>query len=189
MGVPARFHCNIPFIKASPEFRLPVTVQGFCLDFKRNHNPFFPALPFCTMPELEPGRALFILALVGITIVVAILLNGGGSTGGSGNVTGTLTGNVSIGPLCPVEPCTVSRDRLVAAYASHPILISTSGGTAVTTVIADPDTGYSVSLKPGTYTVDIARQGVGGSRDLPATVTLRNGETVWLNISIDTGIR
>lgn len=56
-------------------------------------------------------------------------------------------------------------------------------------MIADPETGYSVPLKPGTYVVDIPHPGIGGSRELPATVTLQNGETVRLDISIDTGIR
>ena len=67
-------------------------------------------------------------------------LNSGCIQAGSG--TGTLTGNVSIGPLCPVEPCTVSHDRLVAAYAARPITISTTTGSVVTTVTADPETGY-----------------------------------------------
>jgi hypothetical protein len=56
-------------------------------------------------------------------------------------------------------------------------------------VIADPKTGYVVSLKPGTYVIDIQHQGIGGSRELPATVTIHSGETVRLDISIDTGIR
>jgi hypothetical protein len=103
--------------------------------------------------------------------------------------TGTLAGNVSIGPLCPVEPCTVSHDRLVAVYEARPITISTTGGTVVLTVIADPDTGYLVVLKPGTYIVDIPHQRVGGSQELPKTVTIQSGETVRLDITIDTGIR
>jgi hypothetical protein len=139
------------------------------------------------MPEMEPGRAFFILILVGITIAVAIVMNSGVSPAGTG--TGTLTGNVSIGPLCPVEQCSVPHDQLVAAYAARPITITTAGGTLVTTVTADPLTGYSVTLRPGTYIVDVAHSGIGGSRELPETVTIRSGETVWLNISIDTGIR
>jgi hypothetical protein len=142
------------------------------------------------MPEMDTGRALFIFVLVIITIAVAVILNSGGIPTGPGIDNATLTGNVSIGPLCPVEPCTVPRDQLIAAFAARPISISTPGGSIVASVVADPDTGYTASLKPGTYTiVDIRHQGIGGSRDLPRTVTLRSGETVWLNISIDTGIR
>jgi hypothetical protein len=141
------------------------------------------------IPALALGRAFFVLALVGITIAFAIVLNGSSLPAGSGAGTGTLTGNVSIGPLCPVEPCTVPQDRLVAAYAARPITLSTPAGTVVTTVTADPETGYTVALKPGTYVVDIPHQGIGGSPELPATMTIRSGETVRLDISIDTGIR
>jgi hypothetical protein len=140
-------------------------------------------------PALSPGRAFIIFAIVIITLAIAAALNSGGLPTSPGTGTGTLTGNVSIGPLCPVEPCTLTHDRLVAAYAARPISISTTGGTVVATVTADPETGYSVTLKPGTYIVDIPHQGIGGSQGLPETVTIRSGQTVRLDISIDTGIR
>jgi len=141
------------------------------------------------IPALTFGRAVFVFILVGITIAVAVALNSSSLPPGTGDGNGTLTGKVSIGPLCPVEPCTVPHDRLVAAYAARPITISTPEGTVVTTVTADPESGYTVALKPGTYVVAIPKQGIGGSRELPATVTIRSGETVRLDISIDTGIR
>jgi hypothetical protein len=141
------------------------------------------------MPGLEINHSLFILVIVSLTIVVAIALNDGGIPAGPGAGTGTLAGNVTIGPLCPVEPCTVPHDRLVAAYAARPITISTPGGTVIASVVAGPETGYTVALKPGTYVVDTPHQGPGGSRDLPKTVTIRNGETVRLDITVDTGIR
>jgi hypothetical protein len=139
------------------------------------------------MPGLITGCALFIIILGITSLTVAMALTSGCIQEGSG--TGTLAGNVSIGPLCPVEPCTVSHDRLVAAYAARPITISTPSGSVVTTVTADPETGYTVDLKPGTYVVDIPHQGIGGSGELPATVIIRSGGTVRLDISIDTGIR
>jgi hypothetical protein len=139
------------------------------------------------MPGLVTGRAVFILIPVIMILTVAMVLISGCIQADPG--TGTLAGTVSIGPLCPVEPCTVSHDRLVAVYEARPITISTTGGTVVSTVIADPDTGYRVVLKPGTYVVDIPHQRVGGSQELPKTVTIQTGETVRLDISIDTGIR
>jgi hypothetical protein len=146
-------------------------------------------LTMTTEPALPPGRALLIIVLVIITIAIAVVLTGGGLPAGPKTRSGTLTGNVSIGPLCPVEPCTISRDRITAAYAARSISISTTEGTVVASVTADPGTGYTVDLRPGTYIVDIPRQGIGGSHELPATVTIREGAIVRLNISIDTGIR
>jgi hypothetical protein len=140
------------------------------------------------MPGMDLSRSLFIIVLIAIMIVVAIFLNAGTSLPGSENATGTLAGNVTMGPLCPVEPCLISRDQIVAAYAARPLMITTTGGTAVASITADLDTGYSISLRPGTYVVDIRHQGIGGS-DLPKTVTIRAGETVRLDINIDTRIR
>ena len=134
-----------------------------------------------------PGRTLVIIALVIITLAGAVALYAGMFQ--QGDVSGTLKGTVTIGPLCPVEPCSVPRDQIVAAYAARSLLITSKEGTFVQSVTADPDTGYSVSLRPGTYVVDITHQGIGGSPDLPKTVTIRAGETVRLDIDIDTGIR
>jgi hypothetical protein len=107
----------------------------------------------------------------------------------AGNGTGILAGYVTINPLCPVEPCSVTPNQLASAYTARPITISTTGGTVITRVTADPATGYTVALRPGSYVVTIPQTGVGGSRDLPKTVTITSGQREWLNISIDTGIR
>jgi hypothetical protein len=123
-----------------------------------------------------------------ITLVLIFSVFIAGCSDRSAADTGTLTGNVSIGPLCPVEPCTISHDQLVAAYAAHPITISTPAGNSIATVTADPETGYMVTLNPGTYVINSPNQGI-GSRDLPKTVTIRAGETTRLDITIDTGIR
>ncbi len=140
-------------------------------------------------PALPAERALFILVFVSLTIVVAIALNNGGIPSGPGAGTGTLTGNVTIGPRCPAEPCTVPNDRLAAAFAARPITISTPGGTVIASVTADPETGYAVALRPGrTWSISPTREPVGAG-ELPETVTIRNGETVRLNITVDIGIR
>jgi hypothetical protein len=53
----------------------------------------------------------------------------------------------------------------------------------------DPYDGYSFRLKPGIYIVDIHHVGIDRSPDMPETVTIHAGETVTLDISIDTGMR
>jgi hypothetical protein len=141
------------------------------------------------MPVSRQDRFLFIIILIVLTIAVAIILNTNNTGPVPVNRTGTLTGNLTIGPLCPVEPCTISPDQIIAVYAARPIMISTERGTFIGSVTADPDSGYSVALEPGTYVVDIRHQGIGGSGGLPKTVTIHPGETVRLDISVDTGIR
>ena len=53
----------------------------------------------------------------------------------------------------------------------------------------DCDGRYRVELKPGVYTIDINRIGIDHSSDVPKKVEIRAGETVALDIDIDTGIR
>jgi hypothetical protein len=141
------------------------------------------------MPSPVPGRSLFIILLIIITLSVAVILNTNSTVPLPDGRTGNLAGRVTIGPLCPVEPCSVSPDQVVAAYAARPIVIATKEGMFVGSVTADPESGYSIALRPGTYVVDIRHQGIGGSADLPRTVIIHPGETVRLDISIDTGIR
>jgi len=141
------------------------------------------------MQKPGPDRSLLIVILIAIAVAVAIVMSITTTAQGSGGGTGTLAGTVTIGPLCPVEPCTVSPDQLAAAYAARTIVVSIPGGAVIAEAVPDPYTGYSFILKPGTYVVDIRHQGIDRSQELPKTVTIREGETIRLDISIDTGIR
>jgi hypothetical protein len=141
------------------------------------------------MPKPGLDRSLFIVLLIAITVTVAIVLSANTAAPNSVGGTGILAGNVTLGPLCPVEPCTVTPERLAAAYAARTIVVSIPGVAVVAEAVPDPYTGYSFILKPGTYVVDIKHQGIDRSPELPKTVTIRAGETIQLDISIDTGIR
>lgn len=103
---------------------------------------------------------------------------------------GRLEGAVTIGPLCPVEPCTPTPDQVRAACASRKILVYAEDGRTLLRVLAiNPEAGYATVLPAGTYVVDINRIGIDSSDDVPREVTIRPGETVRLDIAIDTGIR
>ena len=70
---------------------------------------FFPRLcNYSTVPKSGPGNILFILFFIAITIGTLVFLIMNTTIPGSGEGKGTLTGNVTIGPLCPVEPCSVT---------------------------------------------------------------------------------
>jgi hypothetical protein len=142
------------------------------------------------MPIPLPDRSLIIVLLIIVTVAAAIVLISTNSAApDSGGDPGTLTGTVTIGPLCPVEPCTVTPDRLAASYAARTIVISMPGGAVIAEAVPDPYTGYSFVLKPGTYVVDIRHQGIDRSQELPKTFTIHAGETIRLDVSIDTGLR
>lgn len=127
-----------------------------------------------------------------LAIIVIGLASAGFSVGCSSSAPGDgiLEGNVTIGPICPVErqgsPCPVPCEL----YQARKVLIYDSSGTKLI-VEADIDcTGhYSIELKSGTYTVDITRDNFGRVSGVPQKIELKPGQTVALNIDIDTGIR
>lgn len=103
---------------------------------------------------------------------------------------GIIKGKVTVGPICPVErldsPCPVPPE----AYTSREVILYAADGTTVVKRMRfAPDGTYRFEALAGTYVLGIPNQGVGGSRDLPKTVTIKSGETFEVNFSIDTGIR
>jgi hypothetical protein len=143
----------------------------------------FPAVKF--QAEYAIVFALVIILLFGVVyLVIPRML---GSTGLPG---GTLTGRVTIGPLCPVEPCTIPDTLLREAYRARRVVVRDPvDGTIVVAVAPEPDTDYTVFLPPGTYLVDINPVGMDRSPDVPRTVVIQDNGTVRVDISIDTGLR
>ncbi len=103
---------------------------------------------------------------------------------------GTLNGTMTIGPICPVEridhPCNPTPEM----YAAHKVFIYTADKTGtVATLTPDAEGHFSAELKAGEYFVDVEHQAIGFARISPQTVKIIDGQTVTININIDTGIR
>ncbi|MBI4334371.1 MAG: hypothetical protein HY673_24215 [Chloroflexi bacterium] len=108
--------------------------------------------------------------------------------------TGVIEGTVTIGPISPVERPGVTPIVPPQVFEARKVVITSERGDKVATVdIAQVDqssTGrYSVRLAPGDYTIDINRAGIDRAREVPRKVAVRSGETVRVDINIDTGIR
>lgn len=113
----------------------------------------------------------------------------------TGNVSvsgGTLEGIMTIGPVCPVEridhPCLPTPEMFAARKIA---VYKVDKKTLVTTVTPDGDGKFSTLLSTGSYYVDMAdkTRGPGGASGLPTAITIKQGATVHIEISIDTGIR
>ncbi|MDO8486586.1 MAG: hypothetical protein Q7S77_02740 [Candidatus Staskawiczbacteria bacterium] len=104
-------------------------------------------------------------------------------------VKGIIQGKVTIGPICPVEregvPCPVPPE----AYTSREVILYNSNRVIVKRMHFLPNGTYLFEIPVGMYIIDIPKQGIGGSKDLPKTIAVKSGETVDFNFSIDTGIR
>jgi len=100
---------------------------------------------------------------------------------------GTLVGKVTRGPGSPVE--TKDQPSLKPA-AGVKLLILTAAGEEINSVVTDDQGMYRISLPTGIYQVELAPlASIEFTKDLPATVTIAEGQETRLDISIDTGIR
>ena len=139
--------------------------------------------------------------LLHIVIASAILIGGCIQN----NITlaeyGILQGKVTIGPLCPVEPCKLPPEQVAQIYEARKVIIyEQSTKVKIAEFNLNQNGEYSLSLKPGSYIVDITdAEGNELSLDLskrprigniiPKEVELKAGDKVILDFDIDTGIR
>jgi hypothetical protein len=101
---------------------------------------------------------------------------------------GYVTGQVSIGPICPVEdvdnPCVVPPEtytsRNAAVFASDESTLLKKTPLSVTG-------NYKITLSPGTYYIQIQPAGIGAGEMKKVVVTEEKTSTV--DFDIDTGIR
>ena len=111
------------------------------------------------------------------------------------NVSGTLEGTVSIGPIWPVERPGENPPVPTQVFSARKIVVYDESGQKIiekvdiTQINQSAKGSYKVQLRPGTYIVDILKSGIDRSGTLPAKVQIRSDEIMILNIDIDTGIR
>ncbi len=103
---------------------------------------------------------------------------------------GVLKGDVTIGPLVPVERPGIEYEIPCEVYMARKVMIyDKNREKLVKQVDIDCEGQYRVELIPGFYVIDINRTGIDNSSQVPTKVEIRPGETYILDIDIDTGIR
>ncbi len=101
--------------------------------------------------------------------------------------TGILEGKVSIGPLCPVEPCS---GTIPNPYISRMIVIKQLTGELLFNIPLAEDGSFEMEIAAGTYALDLSDCTFLGCRySLPKTIKIGDNKTTEINIDIDTGIR
>jgi Carboxypeptidase regulatory-like domain len=101
--------------------------------------------------------------------------------------TGVLAGQVTRGPLSPVERPGVAGRAVVPGAK---VIVSTPDGQDIASATTDAQGLYSINLPPGTYRVMMTPPaGLGFSKDVPATVSIADGRETRLELLIDSGIR
>lgn len=103
---------------------------------------------------------------------------------------GMVEGKVTIGPLRPIETPGETPTVPPEVYAARKIVVYDPSHQTLIKQVDISDQGYyRVELVPGIYTIDINYAGIDRSPDVPRQIEVKSGQTIRLDIDIDTGIR
>ena len=108
--------------------------------------------------------------------------------------TGSLDIKVTIGPLCPVEPCTNSAEQTKQIYEAYSFVVSDAKTkkTVLEQKITHNGTNglmNATSIPVGEYELDVKPKTFFSQEKFPQTFKIEKNVTTKLNIDIDTGIR
>jgi hypothetical protein len=125
------------------------------------------------------------LRLLALSLIV-VLLAACGDSGAPAEGFGTIAGKVSIGPLCPVEPCPGPTPDV---YSSRSLLLRAKESPELQVPLSTDGT-FSATVPAGVYEVTLSDcTFLGCQHALPRTVVVKAGEESLIDIEIDTGIR
>lgn len=101
--------------------------------------------------------------------------------------TGNLSGTISIGPLCPVEPCTNEPNPYTDLKV---IMTRTDESQSGEIPVSETGDFRATDVPIGEYFVDVEPcEWLGCSNELPWQVRILDGIETTIPITIDTGIR
>jgi hypothetical protein len=135
----------------------------------------------------RPQRPLFwcVVCLSLWCLLFVKLLGGNGQVTQSG---GALAGRITRGPMSPIILPNVGYTPSPVANVKVMVRALTDKRFAI--AITNKEGYFRVALTPGTYQVTLSPLGgMAFSKDVPATITIKEESEVWMEIHIDTGIR
>jgi hypothetical protein len=138
-------------------------------------------------PRHSPRLSVVMLYI--LCMFIAALVLSGCSASATSPATATIQGTVTAGPTCPVE--TVENPCPPKLVAGREVDLQTQDGSTVATTTTDSAGHYRFTTNAGSYVVHVRIvQGQVGLRQLTAgDVTVVAGQTITLDIELETGIR
>ena len=108
--------------------------------------------------------------------------------------TGSLDIKVTIGPLCPVEPCKKTASEFAAIYEAYSFVITNPTTKAV---ILEQKLSYNGTngafkgnnIAVGEHELNIKPENIFTKRGFPKTVKIEKDKVTSLTVDIDTGLR
>lgn len=149
------------------------------------------------LKSLKKQSLLLIVVVFGISLTITCA----NTTNNTVLETGILEGKVTIGPLCPVEPCNLTQQQIAAVYEARKVIVyKKSLLSQIAKVQLNAVGEFSISLNSGQYIVDISdangndlpldlskRPRIGNA--LPQEAEIFVDQTTIVDFDIDTGIR
>lgn len=102
-----------------------------------------------------------------------------------------VSGQLEVGPLCPVEPCSPSSkpaQGTIEISTAPTSRSDTGGGQEVATVDTDSNGIFSTSLPPGHYVATVKKSSASGTSK-PTDFEVVDGVDTDIVVLVDTGIR
>jgi hypothetical protein len=130
----------------------------------------------------------YIIAFTMVTLLIWIVDSGCAGRAQETMATGSFTATVVRGQVCPVQtqntPCPPEPAHGVT------LVILNQAAEEVASVVTDTQGQVSISLPPGIYRIEMPfPDGMEFTKDLPAHITITDGQQTRLDIYIDSGIR
>jgi hypothetical protein len=128
------------------------------------------------------------------TIILVLVVIFACSTKTIAPETGSIDIQVTIAPLCPVEPCNKTTEELKTIYESYSFIISNPKDKSV---VLEQKLAYngtkglmkSSNITVGEYELNIKPDNVFTRKGFPKTIKIEKDKTTSFEIDIDTGIR
>ena len=101
----------------------------------------------------------------------------------------TIKGTVEIGPLCPAEPCKLTKKEKQEIYQSYEVILLDSLGNIKYHIPIQGNAKFEMKILPGSYTAMVKPLERRALRAERFDFTLRNNDTYSVQLRYDTGIR
>ena len=111
------------------------------------------------------------------------------STPTAAGTKGVVNGVVLASPTCPVEKVPPDPRCSPRPVPNQEVVFITLEGVAVARVTTDQHGKFTVTLPPGTYDLQVPGAKPYPTQQRPQQVTVVAGQTVQIQIMLDTGIR
>lgn len=129
-------------------------------------------------------RVPVVTVLLSLTLLVGCAR---GSSEGSDEPLGTISGSVVLAPTCPVE--TAESPCPGRPLAGVPVRVVDADGNELASAVSGDDGAFTIDVAPGSYQLTASIEEDAARFVKPVRVVVRAGQVVRADVLVDSGIR